>query len=83
MKKQDALKVIKTVKDDLNGWIKDQEIYINDQITDLYKKDYVDHEQKYSHKMGKLHMLLELKRYVNYDIENFVINYLEYKKRIQ
>ena len=88
MNKQDAIKVIKPVKDDLNDWIQDQEKFTNEQISYLYKQDDTriddeDFDQKYSHKIGKLHMLLELKRYINYEVENYVINDLEYKKRIQ
>tara|TARA_R100000005_G_C4992093_1_gene199341 strand:- start:1935 stop:2192 length:258 start_codon:yes stop_codon:yes gene_type:complete len=85
MNKQDALKVIKTVKDDLNDYIEDVADHYNELITDLYKQglDSSEDNEEYSRIMGRLHMILDLKKYVNYDLENYVIGDLEYKKRIQ
>ena len=85
MNKQDAIKVIKTVKDDLNDYIEDVADHYNELITDLYKQglDSSEDNEEYSRIMGRLHMILDLKKYVNYDLENYVIGDLEYKKRIQ
>ena len=85
MNKQDALKVIKTVKDDLNDYIEDVTGHYNELISDLYKQGLESSEdnEEYSRIMGRLHMILDLKKYVNYDLENYVIHDLEYKKRIQ
>lgn len=68
---KEALKI--EIQKNLNNWIESATEFHKDSIKNLFYDKHYD--ERYSHKKGKLLMLLELKRYVN----NHLFNNLENK----
>ena len=58
------------MQEKLNVWIEEQTEMYNDEIQDILEEGICcsENNQEYNCVMGKLQMLMELKKYVNYEL---------------